>query len=202
MSSFPTVTKPIDNTEPNSDELDSCQDILSGTFVPMKFRQSTEKEIIQTTVNPMHVIEWPQISNTPIDEFHTEGYFTMAFPCLFPTGSGDYTSPRQRRITLGYYIKHMMLYKDGRFARHSRFRYFALNTSMRWHSLQTGRIYVRQNPTDAQLTIDELRQLVNNEDDSFANRVVHFGYTLRGTAQYWFKQRSQKNILSAVEHLQ
>ena len=44
----------------------------------MKFRHSTEKEIIQTTVNPMHVIEWPQISNTPIDEFHTEGYFTMA----------------------------------------------------------------------------------------------------------------------------
>ena len=36
----------------------------------------------------MHVIEWPQISITPIDEFHTEGYFTMAFPCLFPTGSG------------------------------------------------------------------------------------------------------------------
>ena len=71
MSSFPIVTKPIDNTEPNSDKLDSCHDIKSGTFIPIKFRQSTEKEIIQTTVNPMHVIEWPQISNTPIDEFHT-----------------------------------------------------------------------------------------------------------------------------------
>ena len=31
--------------------------------------------------------------------------------------------------------------------------------------LQTGRIYVRQNPTDAQLTIDELCLLVNNEDE-------------------------------------
>ena len=51
----------------------------------------------------MHVIGWPQISNTPIDEFHTEGYFTMAFPCLFPTCSGDYTSPCQRRITLGHF---------------------------------------------------------------------------------------------------
>ena len=46
LSSFPTITKQIDNTEPNSDELDSCQEILSVTFVPMKFRQSTEKEII------------------------------------------------------------------------------------------------------------------------------------------------------------
>ena len=44
LFSFPTVTKLIDNTEPNSDELDSCQDILSGTFVPMKFHQSTEKK--------------------------------------------------------------------------------------------------------------------------------------------------------------
>ena len=92
-------------------------------------------------------MERPQISNTPIDEFHTEGYtyFTMAFPCLFPTGSGNYTSPHQRRITLGYYIKHMMLYRDGKFARHSRFRYFALNTAMRdsIHYKQDISMYVK-----------------------------------------------------------
>ena len=43
------------------------------------------------------------------------------------------------------------MYADGRFARHPRFRYFALNTELRWRALQAGRIYVRQHPHDAQL---------------------------------------------------
>ena len=43
------------------------------------------------------------------------------------------------------------MYADGRFARHPRFRYFALNTEMRWRALQAGRIYVRHHPHDAQL---------------------------------------------------
>ena len=34
-------------------------------------------------------------------------------------------------VTLGYYLKHLMMYSDGRFARHPCFRYFALNTEMR-----------------------------------------------------------------------
>ena len=29
---------------------------------------------------------WPSIGGTPINEFQTEGYFSMAFPTLFPTG--------------------------------------------------------------------------------------------------------------------
>ena len=38
-------------------------------------------------------------------------------------------------------------------------RYFALNTEMRHRALQTGRIYVRQNPHDGHLTVDELRDM-------------------------------------------
>ncbi len=36
-----------------------------------------------------------------------------------------------------------MRYEDGRFAKHPRFRYFALNTEMRWCALQTGKIYIK-----------------------------------------------------------
>ena len=39
-------------------------------------------------------------------------------------------------------------------------RYFALNTEMRHRALQTGRIYIRQNPHDGHLTVDELRDMV------------------------------------------
>ena len=99
---------------------------------------------------------WPTPGADPINEFNTEGYISCAFPILFPTGAADLLAPRSRTVTVGMYFKHLMMYHDGRFARHPRFRYLALNTQMRWRALQAGSIYVRQHPQDAQLTVDEL----------------------------------------------
>ena len=67
-------------------------------------------------------------------------YMMLAFPSLFPTGAADFSAPRLHPVTIGYYFKHLMMYKDGRFGKHPRFRYFALNTEMRWRALQAGRI--------------------------------------------------------------
>ena len=63
-------------------------------------------------------------------------------------GAADFVAPRPLAVTVRNY--HLM-YVDGRFARHPRFLYFALNTEMRWRALQADRIYVRQHPHDAQL---------------------------------------------------
>ena len=93
-----------------------------------------------------------------------------------------------------------MLYRDGRSAKHHRFRYFALNTEMRWHALQAGRIYIRQHPQDARLSVEELREMVGTgEGSSFSSRVQHFAASLRGTAPYWFKQRSR--LIAMVDTL-
>ena len=142
---------------------------------------------------------WPQVSSTPINEFQTEGYMTLAFPSLFPTEAADFSAPRVHPITIGYYFKHLMMFKDGCFAKHPRFRYFALNTEMRWRALQAGRIYVRQNAQDARLTVQELRDMVGNEGAAFSNRVLHFASSLRGTGPYWFKQRSR--LIAMVDTL-
>jgi hypothetical protein len=96
----------------------------------------------------------------PINEFTTEGYFSCAFPTLFPTGAGDFLGQRQIQVTIGNYFKHLMMYDDSCFAKHPCFRFFALNTEMQWCALQTRRVYVRQHPGDAQLSLDELRDIV------------------------------------------
>ena len=162
----------------------------------MNFTKGTEKEIVKNSVVerqqfPHTTIAWPQIQNNPINEFKTEGYMTCAFPTLFPTGAGDFSQPRMRAVTIGNYIKHLMMYKDGRFATHPRFRFFALNTEMRWRALQAGRIYIKQHPQDALLSVEELRDMVGNGSEAFSNRVLHFATSLRGTRPYWFKQRSR-----------
>ena len=110
---------------------------------------SLHKHQSQQPLSNPSLLMWPTIGGTPINEFTTEGYFTCAFPTLFPTGAADFLGQRQNQVTIGIYFKHLMMYDDGRLAKHPRFRFFALNTEMRWHALQTGRVYVKQHPDDA-----------------------------------------------------
>ena len=84
-----------------------------------------------------------------------------------------------------------MQYDDGRFASHTRFRLFALNTEMRHRALQTGHVYVKQHPGDGQLSLDELRDMVGRQGEAFSSRVLHYASSLRGTKQYWQRQRSR-----------
>ena len=140
----------------------------------MQERQPHQQQVAPPTVS------WPPNSATPINEFNTECYISCAFPALFPTGAADFVAPRPLAVTVGNYFKHLLMYVDGRFARHL---YFALNTEMRWWALQAGRIYVRQHPHDAQLSVEELRDMVSHEGEVFSNRVLHYAASLRGTRQ-------------------
>ena len=172
---------------------------LSRTFVPVTTRKMTEQDTIRQAVLERHsrrssattpAFAWPSYGS-PINEFSTEGYMSRAFPTLFPTSAADFLTPRQCAVTVGYFFKHLMMYKDGRFARHPRLCYFALNTEMRWSTLQTGQIYVHQHPDDARLTVEDLRDMIDSDGEVFSSRVLHYSTSLRGTRQYWFKQRNQ-----------
>ena len=188
----------------NSDE-STYEAQLSQSFVPNAARLATEQETVRQSIQHRHTgattstLMWPTIGGTPINEFNTEGYMSLAFPTLFPTGAADFLGRRCTQVTLGNYFKHLLMYEDGRFASHPRFRFFALNTEMRWRALQTGQIYVKQHPADAQMSVDELRQMVGAEGEIFSNRVLHYAASLRGTKQYWFRQRTR--LISMVDTL-
>ena len=171
----------------------------SQSFIPFVHQMRTEEESIRHALHSNSILPWPATEQNPINEFHSEGYFSCAFPILFPTGKAEFLAPRLNSVTIGNYFKHLMLYNDGRFAKHCRFRYFALNTEMRWRALQTGRVYVRQNPEDAHLSIEDLRDMIGRQGENFANRVLHYASSLRGTKQYWFQQRSR--LISMVDTL-
>ena len=118
----------------------------------------------------------------------------MCFPTLFPTGAADFLAPGHLVVTIGNYLKHMMMFEDGRFARHPRFRYFALNTEMRWRALQAGRIYVRQMMLSCLLKSSGTWSVM-----ALSNRVLHYATSLRGMRHYWFKQRSR--LIAMVDTL-
>ena len=207
LSTVATVTQGEDEVTPAQVD-ESYDGHLTQSFVPMAIRSMTEQEAARQSVQQREsgqssstpsTVMWPTIGGAPINEFTTEGYFSCAFPTLFPTGAGDFSGQRQNQVTIGNYFKHLIMYDDSRFAKHPRFRFFALNTEMRWRALQTGQVYVRQHPGDAQLSLDELRDMVGRQGEAFSNRVLHYASSLRGTKQYWFRQRSR--LLSMVDTL-
>ena len=158
----------------------SSEDICGDSHLCQSFVM-TEQEAVRHSVEQRQSnqsLMWPSIGGTPINEFTTEGYFSCAFSTVFPTRAGDFSGQRQNQVTISNYFKHLIMYDDGRFATHPRFRSFALNTEMRWRARQTGRVYVKQHPGDSQLSLDELRDMVGREGEVFCNRVLHYGTSL------------------------
>ena len=83
----------------------------------------------------------------------------LAFPTLFPDGKGDPTNQALLRdVPLPERFKHLIKCAekiDGkwmyRFASHPRFSYMI----QRMRTLQQSGIFLKQNPSEAHLTIDE-----------------------------------------------
>ena len=143
----------------------------SHSFIPLPQAQQSEQHTIRALINGEDPLEWPSNDGQPINEFQTEGLATMAFPTLFPHGKGDPTKKtRLREVSLTEGFKHLIKYADlsplqtftWRFASHLRFPYWALNMKQRHQLLSQARIYLTQNPQDANLTTEELREMVNS----------------------------------------
>lgn len=86
---LPNLTS-LSTSDPQSE---SSQDDLYGahlstSFVPNATQQRTEQETVQQSVQDLqsstHTLAWPTIGGTPINEFTTEGYFSMPSPPCSP----------------------------------------------------------------------------------------------------------------------
>jgi len=115
----------------------------------------------------------------------TPGYIIEAFPSLFPNGTGDFHQSRIRKVELGEYFAHLLRFRDGRFARHRRFPWFAFNTLQRQRTFAQSKIFVRQNQDAGRMTAAELRGLLEQGDHEIAHNMIRYGAKLRGTRAYW-----------------
>ncbi|EXX53883.1 hypothetical protein RirG_239720 [Rhizophagus irregularis DAOM 197198w] len=127
-----TIDDQLQDINEDIDYDESEDDVITRTFVPLPLPANREDTAIRNTLdriqNENHHIMWPQINGNPVNEFQTPGYIACAFPTLYPTGSADLRAERIRDIKPAEYFRHLLQYKNGRFARHARWRYFALNS--------------------------------------------------------------------------
>ena len=177
------------NTTDNG-EAETCQ---TNSFLPIPQGIQTEEDGIRQSIDGTNVLDWPELGQRGINEFSTEGLATQAFPTLFPFSRGDPTSKqRYNTVTLSDAFKHLICYCDKspdgsnrwRFAFHPRFPYWALNMKHRHQLLSQSSIFLKQNPTDAHLTIEQLRDMVGRFDST--NLITRIQLSkLQGSKQYW-----------------
>ena len=112
-----------------------------NSFIPSVLPDETELEAIHSAMHSSGLSDlsdcplvWPT-TTVPLSEYTTKGLFTKAFPALFPFGKADFSLPREKTIQLHEWVRHLLRYQDSRFARHPRFRFFALNLIFRHRAM-------------------------------------------------------------------
>ena len=179
-----------------------------SSFLPVGQQQQQEMEAIRNQLFEQQPIEWPTVTDEPLNEYQTPFLATMAFPSLFPDGRADPTNQAiLSDVPLQERIKHLIKFGeivDGkwvyRFASHPRFSYWALNMLLRKRTLEQTGIFLKQNPGEAHLTIDELREMAENNDVSvFMSKISRYVGNIAGTNAYWHKVREDlKAIITNV----
>jgi hypothetical protein len=173
---------------PNMVAEESGLDQLREQIAIQQQSQHPEQPPLERQDEPRPYIEMGDIRRTPLNEFNrSQPLLSWAFPTLYPRGTAEFVSPPERTITYNDYVGHAMRYRDGRFARHPRFRFVAFNTLMRSTVNAKSSYFVKHTP-QGQVSLDELRAAFDsNSRDSkqLLNSIVKHADTLRGTRTYW-----------------
>ena len=188
-----------------------ASDTESGVLLPepaVNIREQVEN-VVKNVIGPAHgpvtesrnvvTIPWPSRDDTPVSEFTTMHFFSLAFPCLFPNSSGDFYINRPRTCSsLSDWTDHLIWYDDGRFAQHPYFKFIAHNMIMRKRTLEQSTYIVQQQLGDKHLSVCDIKEQIKNGNTSIAEKILYFGACLRGTSQYW-TQRS-KELRSLIQY--
>ena len=161
-----------------------------SSFLPVGEQQQQEIEAVRNKLCESEPMSWPTIENEPINEYEVSHLATMAFPTLFPDGKGDPTNQvLLRDVSFHERIKHLLKFAeiiDGkwvyRFTNHPRFSYWAFNMIQRKRILQQSGVFLKQNPGEAHVTIDELCEMaVSNSANVFMSKLSRYIGNIAGT---------------------
>ena len=106
-------------------------------------------------------VDPPEVEDDPgqgIPE-NTPGYIPQAFPKLFPHGVGDFHASRgnvPKLLRFEEWGRFVMLWHDGRFARHTRFRYWLLDTELRLMTPGMQRTFFKTREVATKYTLQDL----------------------------------------------
>ena len=163
------------------ESLAQCQ--VPGKGIDEQIRTAVGVEQEQVT------LEWPERHNRPSSEWEP-GYFSMAFPNLFPYGAGDITKPRiGKNPEFLAYLRHLTRLEDNRFAADPRFLLHTISMYRRHKALTLGNVYATNVCNN--MSLAELKQKVQEDDEAVMKSLTLFSAQIPGTKGY-FGQEAKK----------
>ena len=106
-----------------------------------QLKKAIEKIQVGDDSSEAEKISWPEQDDEPVSDF-TYGYFTKAFPHLFPDGMADITKMRPgAKPTMKQWVRHL-LRVDRRFAKDPQFILIVTNIMQKKQALAMGNLYV------------------------------------------------------------
>lgn len=185
-----------------------------SSFIPSNVSTKKEKQIIEDAfIKQPQSHDWT-IGSEPLNEFNVQFLASLAFPTLFPDGKGDPTNSavvsdisNNETQSFAEKLKHLIKFaeqKDGqwvyRFASHPRFAYWAYNILYRKRILGQSNFFLKQNPSEANLSIHDLKQMIlSNSYESLISKLMHYVKNISGTNAYWNRAKDDlKAIITQV----
>ncbi len=186
-----------DSMETETDSDSENNTINTGVYMP-KDQQLTEKSkigvFVQELVNDN--LNFPNHSEQPLNDYSTPFLCSMAFPTLFPDGSGDPYAihAEMNKESFLSKVKHLLNYYEkigdkiiSRFAKHSRFVLWIYNVYTRHSTNDVGTFYLQNNPEQASMSIENLKQLIKVDKNSVINTIQRYMANIRGSSSYWYQ---------------
>ena len=143
-------------------------------------------------------INFPYVSEDPVNEYSNEKLFCKAFPWLFPGGYGDFNQYREEKISVMEWINNLVYYYDGRFALDKMWIFFALNFATRQTNQKSGSYFVDGFFKEGKKTLDEIKDEIKDGNMSWIDRITYYSYRVSGSSAYWRKKKSE--VLSWIAY--
>jgi Helitron helicase-like domain at N-terminus len=141
-----------------------------------------------------NVITFPFVSKEPVCEYSEPRLFELAFPWLFPGGTGGMTSfDMKGKDGIGTWMKNTMLYKDMRFAKDRVWCFFALNFMTRHVNQNSGGFFVKNFFSQGPQSLEDLKQEIADGNLSWIHRISYYSQRVTGSSAYWRHKRQEIN---------
>ena len=93
--------------------------------------------------------------------------------------------------SMGDWAGHLLWYEDGRFAKHQFFKFVVHNIMMRKRAIEQSSFLVQQKFGEEQISIEALKEAVENGDMSVVKKLIYYAGNMRGGSPYWGRREHE-----------
>ena len=120
----------------------------------------------------------------------------MCYPHIFVGGSCDITIKLLRNVDYVQWVEHVYYNVDNRVSANPFLKFHLLNIGFKKRALTQGSYCVSQQINESLLSIEELSDRLENNDDSIARKIIGFAGNLPNTDPYWKARKVELNALN------